>query len=110
MDWTNLNLIRWDVHIKRSSINGLQHFRLHASAWGLFSYEESLMSQLRTLPRREVPPAVPRTTSTFELSAQVIATGPQDSTVQATAPLVGTGRGQIAVRIGRLLVYVTDRE
>ncbi|WP_404387410.1 hypothetical protein [Humibacillus xanthopallidus] len=68
------------------------------------------MSQLSTLPRRELPPALPRNTSTFEVAAQVIATGPQDSTVQATAPLVGTGQGQIAVRVGRVVVYVTDRD
>ena len=68
------------------------------------------MSQLSTLPRRAFPPALPRSGSTFEVSAQAIATGPQDSTVQATQPLVGTGRGQIAVRVGRVLVYVTDRD
>lgn len=68
------------------------------------------MSQLSTLPRRDLPPALPHTTSHFEVAAQAIATGSQDSTVQATQPLLGTARGQIAVRVGRLLVYVTDRE
>src|SRR5829696_5331301 len=68
------------------------------------------MSNITSLPTATVPPALPRTGSSFEVAAQAIATGSQDSTVQATQPLVGTGRGQIAVRVGRILVYVTDRQ
>ena len=68
------------------------------------------MSTGKTLRQPKLPPAVPRTTRIFEVAAQAIVTGPQDTTVQATQPLVGTSHGQIAVRVGRLLVYVTDRE
>lgn len=68
------------------------------------------MSTVTRLPHPQLAPAVPRTNSKFEMAAQAIVTGPQDITVQATMPIVGTGRGQVAVRIGRLLVYVTDRE
>ena len=34
----------------------------------------------------------------------------QDIRVEAAMPLAGPGHGQIAVRVGRLLVYVNDRE
>ncbi len=36
--------------------------------------------------------------------------GTQDFRVQAVTPLAGPGHGQIAVRVGRVLVYVNDRE
>ena len=68
------------------------------------------MSTVTRLPQPNLLPARPRTTSGFEVAAQAIVTGPQDTTVQATQPLVGTSHGQIAVRVGRVLVYVVDRE
>jgi hypothetical protein len=36
--------------------------------------------------------------------------GTQDVRVQALTPLAGPGHGQIAVPVGRVLVYVNDRE
>ncbi len=36
--------------------------------------------------------------------------GTQDVRVQAVTPLAGPGHGQIAVRVGRVLVYINDRE
>jgi len=36
--------------------------------------------------------------------------GTQDVRVQALTPLAGPGHGQIAVRVGRVLVYINDRE
>ena len=46
----------------------------------------------------------------FRVAAQAIVEGIQDIRVEAATPLAGTGHGQIAVRVGRLLVYVSDRE
>jgi hypothetical protein len=46
----------------------------------------------------------------FDVASQVIAAGTQDVFVQAIAPLSGPGQGQIGVRVGRLLVYVANRE
>lgn len=46
----------------------------------------------------------------FEVAAQVLAAGTQDVRVQVLAPLSGPGMGQIGVRVGRLLVYVANRE
>jgi hypothetical protein len=47
----------------------------------------------------------------FRVAAQAIVTGMQDISVCAATPLAGpTKHGQIAVRVGRLLVYVNDRE
>jgi hypothetical protein len=39
-----------------------------------------------------------------------MAAGAQDIHVQVIAPLSGPGKGQIGVRVGRLLVYVANRE
>jgi len=39
-----------------------------------------------------------------------MAAGTQDTYVQPIVPLSGPGRGQIGVRVGRLLVYVANRE
>ena len=36
--------------------------------------------------------------------------GTQDIRVQAVTPLAGPGHGQIGVRVGRVLIYVNDRE
>lgn len=44
------------------------------------------------------------------VAAQAVMEGTQDFTVQALTPLVGPGHGQIAVRVGRLLIYVNNRE
>lgn len=46
----------------------------------------------------------------FEVASQVIATGAQGVFVQAIAPLSGPGKGEIGVRVGRLLIYVANRE
>jgi hypothetical protein len=46
----------------------------------------------------------------FDVASQVMAAGTQDVFVQAIAPLSGPGQGQIGVRVGRLLVYVANRE
>ncbi len=43
------------------------------------------------------------------VAAQAVMEGTQDIRVQAHMPTV-PGNGQIAVRVGRLLVYVNDRE
>lgn len=34
----------------------------------------------------------------------------QEVRVQVVTPLAGPGHGQIAIRVGRLLIYVNDRE
>src|ERR1035437_1275482 len=60
--------------------------------------------------------AVPRLAgkSTYELrfegASQAMVAGPQDVFVQTIVPLSGPGKGQIGVRVGRLLVYVANRE
>ena len=46
----------------------------------------------------------------FEVASQVMAAGTQDVFVQPIVPLSGPGKGQIGVRVGRLLVYVANRE
>jgi hypothetical protein len=46
----------------------------------------------------------------FRVAAQAIVEGTQDIRVAAATPLAGPGHGQIAVRVGRLLVYVNERE
>jgi len=46
----------------------------------------------------------------FDVASQVIAAGTQDVFVQPVVPLSGPGKGQIGVRVGRLLVYVANRE
>jgi hypothetical protein len=46
----------------------------------------------------------------FEVASQVMAAGTQDVFVQPIVPLSGPGQGQIGVRVGRLLVYVANRE
>jgi len=39
-----------------------------------------------------------------------MAAGTQDVFVQPIVPLSGPGKGQIGVRVGRLLIYVANRE
>jgi len=46
----------------------------------------------------------------FDVASQVLAAGTQDVFVQAITPLSGLGKGQIGVRVGRLLVYVANRQ
>jgi hypothetical protein len=46
----------------------------------------------------------------FDVASQVMAAGAQDIHVQVIVPLSGPGQGQIGVRVGRLLVYVANRE
>src|SRR5665811_1532991 len=46
----------------------------------------------------------------FDVASQVMAAGAQDVHVQVIVPLSGPGKGQIGIRVGRLLVYVANRE
>ena len=46
----------------------------------------------------------------FEVSSQVLAAGTQDTAVRVVTPLSGPHQGQIGVRVGRVLVYVANRE
>jgi len=61
---------------------------------------------------RSVPKQVGKTgfDYRFDVASQVMAAGPQDIHVQVIVPLPGPGKGQIGVRVGRLLVYVANRE
>jgi hypothetical protein len=55
-----------------------------------------------------------RTRSTFdnrfEVASQVLAAGTQDVAVRVLPPLSGPHQGQVAVRVGRVLIYVANRE
>jgi len=44
------------------------------------------------------------------VAVQAVLEGMQEVRVQATTASAGPGHGQIAVRVGRLLMYVNDRE
>ena len=44
------------------------------------------------------------------IAVQAVLEGIQEVRVQAVTPLAGPGHGQIAVRVGRMLIYVNDRE
>ena len=44
------------------------------------------------------------------VAAQAVLEGKQDVRVQALTRLAGPGHGQLAVRVGRVLVYVNDLE
>ena len=46
----------------------------------------------------------------FRVAAQAVVEGMQDIRVEAATALAGPGHGQIAVRVGRLLVYCNDRD
>jgi len=61
---------------------------------------------------RAVPRLVGRTgfDYRFDVASQVMAAGTQDVFVQPIVPLSGPGKGQIGVRVGRLLIYVANRE
>ena len=64
-------------------------------------------SRLRVVPRM-----IGKTgfTYRFDVASQVIAADTQDVFVQTIVPLSGPGQGQIGVWVGRLLVYVANRE
>ena len=66
----------------------------------------------RTGSLRTVPRLVAKTgfDYRFDVASQVMAAGTQDVFVRAITPLSGPGKGQIGVRVGRLLVYVANRE
>ena len=61
---------------------------------------------------RAVPPLVGKAgfQYRFDVASQVMAAGAQDIHVQVIVPLSGPGQGQLGVRVGRLLVYVSNRE
>lgn len=67
-----------------------------------------------TSPRRLV--AVPGTGKEKQhdhrcrVAVQAVLEGMQEVRVQAATPVAGPGHGQIAVRVGRLLIYLNDRE
>jgi hypothetical protein len=44
------------------------------------------------------------------VAVQAVLEGVQEVRVQAVTPLAGPGHGQIAIRVGRLLMYINDRE
>jgi hypothetical protein len=44
------------------------------------------------------------------IAVQAVLEGMQEVRVQAATPLAGPGHGQIAIRVGRLLIYINDRE
>jgi hypothetical protein len=61
---------------------------------------------------RAVPSLVGKTgfENRFDVASQVMAAGAQDIHVEVIVPLSGPGKGQIGIRVGRLLVYVANRE
>ena len=44
------------------------------------------------------------------VAVQAVMEGMQEVRVQAVTPLAGPGHGQIAIRLGRVLIYLNDRE
>ena len=66
---------------------------------------------LRRLPVRRAPALRPQRQYRFDVAAQVVAHGNQETRIRAVTPAASTiGRGSIAVRVGRLLVYLEDRD
>ena len=67
-----------------------------------------------TAPRRLA--AVPGTSkrdphdARCRVAVQAVMEGMQEIRVQACTPLAGPGHGQIAIRLGRVLIYLNDRE
>jgi hypothetical protein len=66
-------------------------------------------------PKRHIPLSTvrPKRSETYrhDIAAQVIAAGDQDVNVLAVAACnSGNGIGYIAVRVGRILIYVHDRD
>lgn len=63
-------------------------------------------------PRLTAVPNVGRREDNYQcrVAAQAVMEGTQDYRVQAMTPLAGPGHGQIAVRVGKLLIYVNNRE
>ena len=44
------------------------------------------------------------------VAVQAVMEGMQEVRVQGVTPLAGPGHGQIAIRLGRVLIYLNDRE
>ena len=44
------------------------------------------------------------------VAVQAVMEGMQEVRVQAVTPLAGPGHGQIAIRLGRVLIYLNDRQ
>ncbi len=44
------------------------------------------------------------------IAVQAVMEGMQEVRVQTVTPLAGPGHGQIAVRVGRILLYLNDRQ
>lgn len=64
-------------------------------------------------PRRLTPvPGIGKRDADYQcrIAAQAVMEGTQDHRVQAVTALAGPGHGQIAVRVGVLLIYLNDRE
>ena len=61
---------------------------------------------------RTVPPLPGKSTFEyrFEVAAQALVAGTQEVHVQVLSPLSGPQKGQIGVRVGRVLIYVANRE
>ncbi|WP_299442282.1 hypothetical protein [uncultured Phycicoccus sp.] len=59
-----------------------------------------------------MPPLKGRSTfdNRFDVASQVLAAGTQDVAVRVLPPLSGPQQGQIGVRVGRILIYVANRE
>lgn len=64
-------------------------------------------SRLRSAPR---PAGKIGLDYQLDVASQIMAAGTQDVFVQPIVPLSGPGQGQIGVRVGRLLVYVANKE
>lgn len=64
-------------------------------------------AHLHSIPRFRGPATFD---NRFEVSSQVLAAGTQDTAVRVVTPLSGPHQGQIGVRVGRVLVYVANRE
>ena len=63
-----------------------------------------------TSPLRVVPPTPEEVPDRFLVAAQISAAGPQGHSVRVVNAMSGPEKGQIAVRVGRVLVYVANRE
>ena len=68
------------------------------------------MSTSRRLSAGNRSPSTRVNDHQFRVAAQAIVEGMQDIRVEAATPIAGPGHGHISVRVGRLLVYVNDRE
>lgn len=59
-----------------------------------------------------VPSTIGRVThdNRCQVASQALAAGSQEVAVRVLPPLSGPQQGQIAVRVGRILIYVANRE